>query len=117
MSDTAPEIRSWLQRLKSGLSRSKAALSDGLSSIFIKRKLDDAMLEELEDLLISADLGVSMAARVTAELAKTRYDKDITTAEVQTVLAREVSAILDPLAVPLEIDSGNRPHEIGRAHV
>src|SRR3546814_14810136 len=86
MSDTAPEIRSWLQRLKSGLSRSKAALSDGLSSIFIKRQLDDAMLEELEDLLISADPGVSMAARVPAELAKTRYDKDIPTAEVPTVL-------------------------------
>ncbi|MDA5192719.1 signal recognition particle-docking protein FtsY [Govanella unica] len=112
MTDSTPEKRSWLQRLKAGLSRSKTVISEGLTGIFTKRKLDDAMLEELEDLLITADLGVAMASRVTAHLAKTRYDKDISPGEVQDVLAREVTAILEPLARPLVIDSANRPHVI-----
>lgn len=112
MSENAPEKRSWFQRLKSGLSRSTTAISDGITGIFTKRKLDDAMLEELEDLLISADLGVNMANRVTQELAKTRYDKDISPHEVQEILAREVSKILDPLTTPLKIDSSKRPHVI-----
>ncbi len=113
MSDVAaPEKKSWLQRLKSGLSRSKNAITDGLTNIFVKRKLDDAMLEELEELLIQADLGVQVAARVTASLAKSKYDKDITSEEVQDVLAQEVTTILSPLAKPLVIDSSKRPHVI-----
>jgi fused signal recognition particle receptor len=68
---------SWFQRLKSGLSRSSSALTDGISSIFTKRKLDAAMLEELEDILIQADLGVDTAMAITERLSDGRYDKEI----------------------------------------
>ncbi|MEP2456244.1 signal recognition particle receptor subunit alpha, partial [Roseibium sp.] len=68
--DTASEPkRSWFQKLKHGLSRSSSALTDGISSIFTKRKLDATMLEELEDILIQADLGVDTAMAITERLS------------------------------------------------
>ena len=69
--------RGWFTRLKEGLSRSSAKLTEGISGIFTKRKLDDATLEELEELLIQADLGPATAAKLTAELARTRFGKEV----------------------------------------
>ncbi len=106
------ENKSWFQRLKEGLKKSKDAISGGISDIFNKRKLDDDTLEELEDLLISADLGLKTAARVTETLAKNKYDKEIEADEVRQVLAEEVSKILTPVAEPLNIESGHKPHII-----
>lgn len=99
-------------RLKQGLSRSASSLTDGISDLFRKRKLDDAALEELEDLLISADLGPAVAARVTAGLAKDKFDKEISDEEVRQALADVVSEILKPLAKPLQINDGATPHVI-----
>ena len=67
----------WFQRLKTGLAKTSAKLSDGITSVFTKRKLDNETLEDLEDLLIQADLGLETAERITATLRKTRYDKAI----------------------------------------
>ena len=104
--------KSWFGRLTSGLSRSSSALKESLVSIVAKRKLDDAMLEDLEDVLIAADLGVETAMRITESLAKGRYDKEISDAEVRAVLAEEVARTLEPVAVPLEIDPARKPHVI-----
>ncbi|MFQ5533677.1 MAG: signal recognition particle-docking protein FtsY [Sphingomonadales bacterium] len=112
MTSLTPETgkRGWLARLKAGLARSSNRISDGISGIFIRRKLDDEMLEELEDLLITSDLGVATAAKVSAELAATRYNKEISPAEVRAVLSDVVEAILEPVARPLVIDKTKRPH-------
>jgi len=109
MSDKKP---SWFQRMKSGLKRSSETLSNGITGIFTKRKLNDETLEELEDLLITADLGVTVAARVTASLAKGRYDKEIEDREVKAVLSEEIIKTLAPVAKPLVINPDNKPHII-----
>ncbi len=110
--DTGTASRGWLARLKAGLSRSSSKLGDGISGIFTKRKLDDAALEELEELLISADLGVATAAKLAANLARERFDKDVSPEEVRGALAADVAEILAPVARPLSVDPAHRPHVI-----
>ena len=85
MSDTteAAPKRGWLGRLREGLTRSSSKITDGITGIFTKRKLDDAALEELEELLISADLGPATAAKLVANLAKTRFGKEVSPEEVK----------------------------------
>jgi fused signal recognition particle receptor len=101
-----PRRPSWLQRLKQGLSKTSTQLAQNIAGIFTKRKLDADTLQELEDLLIQADLGVDTAARITTALAKGRHDKEISTEEVRAVLAAEVERVLTPVARPLQIRSG-----------
>lgn len=109
MSETQ-EKRGWFSRLKAGLTRSSSKLTDGITGIFTKRKLDDAALEELEELLITSDLGVTTAAKLTANLAKTRFNKDVDPVEVREALADDIAALLEPVAKPLTIDTGHKPH-------
>lgn len=104
--------RSWWQRLTSGLARTSSAIGSGIGAIFTQRKLDAATLEELEDLLIQADLGVDTATKIAAELRKGRFDKEIEPEEVRRVLATEVAKVLAPVAQPLVIDPARRPHVI-----
>jgi fused signal recognition particle receptor len=111
MSETAAG-GGWFGRLKAGLTRSSAKLGDGITGIFAKRKLDDAALEELEELLISADLGVATAARLTADLAKSRFDKEVSPEQVRGALAADIAAILEPVARPLALDPARRPHVV-----
>ncbi|MBL8572386.1 MAG: signal recognition particle-docking protein FtsY [Hyphomicrobiaceae bacterium] len=108
----APAPTSWWQRLKSGLSRTSSSLTEGISAVFTKRKLDAETLEDLEDVLIRADLGMDTATRVAKALAKGRFDKEISEAEVRSVLAEEVEKILAPIARPLVLDPAFRPHII-----
>ncbi len=110
--DTSAGNRGWLARLRVGLSRSSGKLGDGISGIFTKRRLDDAALEELEELLISADLGVATAAKLAADLARERFDKDVSPEEVRGALAADVAAILEPVAQPLAVDPAHRPHVV-----
>ncbi|HYH38407.1 MAG TPA: signal recognition particle-docking protein FtsY [Azospirillum sp.] len=107
-----PPKKGWLARLKEGLSKSSSKLTDGITGIFTKRKLDDEALEELEELLITADLGPVTAARMTAELARTRFGKEVGPDEVKATLAAEVAKIVGPVAQPLTIDMGLKPHVI-----
>ncbi len=111
------EKSGWFTRLKKGLKKSTSAVSDGISGIFTKRKLDDETLEELEDLLITADLGISVAAKVTEALSKDRYNKEISDEEVKEVLASEIENILTPVAKPLTLTPANKPHVILMAGV
>ncbi len=102
----------FLSRLKEGLSRSTQKLTGGISAVLTKRKLDDAGLEELEDLLIGADLGPEVAARIIASFRSTRFGREITEHEIKASLADEIAAILAPVAHPLQIDRTLRPHVV-----
>jgi fused signal recognition particle receptor len=107
----------WFQRLKQGLTRTSSRLTEGITSVFTKRKLDDETLEELEDLLIQADLGLDVAASVTGALKKSRYNSDISSEEVRAILAQEVEKVLGPVAQPLEIDPARKPYVVLMAGV
>ena len=102
----------WLQRLASGLKRSSDQLTGSIAAVFTKRKLDQAMLDDLEDILIQADFGVDMATTVTDALRRDRFDRDITSEEVRDVLATEIVNVLDPVAQPLRIDVNHKPYVI-----
>ncbi len=102
----------FFSRLKEGLSRSTQKLSDSLGTGFIRRKLDDAALEELEDALISADLGPAVARRIIRSFRASRFGREVTDPEVRAALAEEVAAILAPVAAPLVLDPARRPHVV-----
>ncbi|MGK9165548.1 signal recognition particle-docking protein FtsY [Inquilinus limosus] len=104
--------KGWFARLKEGLSRSSAKLTEGITGIFTKRKLDDATLEELEELLIQADLGPATAAKLTAELARTRFGKEVSGDEVRRALADHVAQILRPVAKPLALSPERKPQVV-----
>jgi fused signal recognition particle receptor len=101
MNDTPKQ--SWWQRLSGGLKRTSASIGGAISDLVTKRKLDHAMVDELEDLLIRADLGVETAAKVAAAMGEGRYDRAIAPDEVKDILAAEVEKVLAPVAKPLVI--------------
>jgi len=102
----------FFSRLKEGLSRSTQKLSGGITAVFRKRRLDDEALEELEELLISADLGTAAAQRVIAAFRRSRFGKEVTDDEIKQTLAEEIAAILAPVAKPLELDPTLKPHVV-----
>jgi fused signal recognition particle receptor len=102
----------WFGRLRTGLSRSTARLTGGLTGLFVKRRLDEEALEELEEALITADLGVSASQRIVERFRSTRFGKEVTDDEVKEALAEEIGSILAPVARPLELDAGLRPHVV-----
>lgn len=108
--EAEPVKKGWFSRLTSGLAKSSSKLTEGITSIFTKTKLDDEALQDLEDLLIQSDLGVATAMRITDQLSASRYDKEITGEEVKQILAQEVSTILEPVAQPLVVEGTNKPH-------
>ncbi len=104
--ENAPAAKpSWWSRLSGGLSRSSQAIGSSLADILAKRKLDRSMLQDLEDVLVRADLGVAAATRIAEEVGRGRYEKDVGVEEVKAVLAAEIERVLDPVARPLEIEA------------
>jgi fused signal recognition particle receptor len=114
MNDTTPEPtkQSWWRRLSSGLKRTSSSLGTAVAALVTKRKLDRAMLEDIEDVLLRADLGTEVAARIAAAVGTGRYDKSISADEVKSVVATEVEKVLVPVAKPLEIDGAQKPFVI-----
>ena len=114
MSDTASENtkQSWWRRLSSGLKRTSGSLGSAVADLVTKRKLDRAMLEDIEDVLLRADLGTEVAARIAAAVGTGRYDKAISADEVKAVVAAEVEKVLSPVAKPLAIDATQKPFVI-----
>ncbi|ACE93164.1 cell division protein [Rhizobium etli CIAT 652] len=109
----APQPKlSWFQRLRNGLARTSSQLTGQITALFTKRKLDDETLQDLEDLLIQADLGVETALRVTDTLASERYGKDVTGEDVSRIMASEIAKVLKPVAKPLQLDLSHKPHVI-----
>jgi fused signal recognition particle receptor len=103
---------SWWQRLSQGLKRTSATIGTAIADLVSKRKLDAAMLDEIEEVLIRADLGVDAAARISAAIAQGRYDKAISADEVKAVMASEVEKILAPVAAPLSLPAAPTPYVI-----
>ncbi len=104
--------QSWFQRLRQGLSRSSRELTSNVSGLFTKRKLDEETLQDLEDVLIRADLGLETALRITDSLASGRYGKNVSDEEVRAVMAEEIGKVLTPVAHALELDLSHKPHVI-----
>lgn len=94
----------WLSRLTSGLTKSTSRLGQGISDIFTKRKLDADTLQELEDLLITSDLGPKTAAKIVSTFSALKFDKDIGEREVRKELSKIISGMLGPVAKPLLIE-------------
>ncbi len=103
---------SWLSRLRGGLSKSTQRVTESITSIFTKKKLDQATLGELEDALIQADLGVAVAARLVEKLGKERFGKEVTDEEVRAAFAEDIAEILQPVALPLAIDPARKPYVV-----
>jgi fused signal recognition particle receptor len=101
----------WWRRLTGGLKRTSSSIGTALTDLVSKRRLDEATLEEIEDVLIRADLGMETAGRVAAAIGEGRYDQSISPEQVKAVLAAEVEKILEPLAKPLVIE-GAKPFVI-----
>ena len=113
MSDTpeTPKL-SWWRRLSSGLKRTSSSIGSAVADLVTKRKLDRAMLEDIEDVLLRADLGTEVAARIAKAVGQGRFDKAISADEVKAVVATEVEKVLAPVAQPLAIDSAKKPFVI-----
>jgi len=106
------ERRGWLGRLRAGMARSSARLTEGINTIFNRRRLDDEALLELEELLIASDMGLGIAAEVTDELRRTRFNQDVSPDEVRVALAEEVIRLVEPMMKPLRLDVGKKPFVI-----
>ncbi|MEG3619337.1 signal recognition particle receptor subunit alpha [Magnetovibrio sp. PR-2] len=103
----------WFDRLKAGLGKTSSRLTGGIGDLFTgKRRLDDDTLEELEEVLITADMGVTTAAKIAANFAKTRFDQEITDEEVRETFAADITEILEPVAKPLNIRADLKPHVV-----
>src|SRR4051794_38667283 len=114
MNDTTqdPPKLSWWRRLSGGLKRTSSSLGSAVAELVTKRKLDRAMLDDIEDVLLRADLGTEVAGRIADAVGKGRYDKMISADDVKTVVATEVEKVLSPVARPLAIDAEQKPFVI-----
>jgi fused signal recognition particle receptor len=114
MNDTTPGTTklSWWRRLSGGLKRTSTSLGSAVADLVTKRKLDRAMLDDIEDVLLRADLGTEVAARIAAAVGVGRYDKTISADDVKSVVATEVEKVLSPVARPLVIDASQKPFVI-----
>jgi fused signal recognition particle receptor len=108
----APPPPTLFERLREGLSRSTAGLSDNLTGVFTKKRLDAQTIEELEEALIRADLGAALSAKLAHAVARGRYDSEISESEVRAILAREIETVLKPVEKPLAVDGGRKPFVI-----
>jgi fused signal recognition particle receptor len=104
--------KGWLSRLKSGLSRSSQKLTEGITGIFTRRKLDNATLDELEELLIASDMGLGLADEVTSRLRRTRFGQEVSPEEVRGALAEEIAKSLSLIDRPLRLDISKKPFVI-----
>src|SRR5215218_9937725 len=114
MNDTTentPKL-SWWKRLSGGLKRTSSSLGTAVADLVTKRKLDRAMLDDIEDVLLRADLGNEVAVRIADAVGAGRYDKAISTDEVKSVVATEVEKVLAPVAKPVVIEAAQKPFVI-----
>ena len=96
-----PTQKGWFKRLKEGLHKTSSSLTTGISQIFTHKKLDEETLSDLEDLLISADVGLTVAQSLIASLRKDRLHQEISEEEVREILAQNITTLLAPYVHPL----------------
>ena len=111
LAETTPASTSWWQRLATGLKRSSSALGGAIADL-AKQPLAATAIEEIEDKLIRADLGVETSARIAEALSHGRFNTSVSADEIKEVVAAEVEKALTPVAVPLLIDTAKRPFVI-----
>ncbi len=104
--------RKWFERLRQGMAKSSKSLASGITDIFTKRRLDEATLEELEEVLIRADLGPATAARIASAVGEGRYDRDVDPEEVKRILAAQVAKVLSPAEVAFRFEEARKPFVI-----
>ena len=104
--------KSLFQKLKTGLFKSSEKISQGVKKIFVNKKLDIQTLNDLEELLIMADLGPTTAEKLTAELANEKFDKNIKPEEVRVFLAKKIEEILKEVAIPLVLNNVQKPNVV-----
>ena len=104
-------MSNWFQKLGFGLKKTSTRLTSGITDIFIKRKVDSQTLEELEDLLITSDLGVKAAQKIISSFASRRLNKDADEQEIKTELANDIETILNPCEQPFLI-TNEKPYVI-----
>jgi fused signal recognition particle receptor len=102
----------WHKKLIGGFKKTSERLTENLTGLVTKSKLDSDRLDDIEEALIVSDLGPAMAARIRAKLGDSRFDRGIDEAGVRTVLADEIAAVLFPVAKPIEIEAFPRPQVI-----
>ena len=103
---------SWLKKLTSGLSKTSARVTSSLSSLLGRSSIDASSIEEVEDALISADLGTAAAARLAERVRRHKFDGEVTAEALAGALADGITEILEPVATPLVPQPGNRPHVV-----
>src|SRR5204862_4568000 len=106
------QLRNWFGRLRTGLSRSSTRLNEGINTIVLRRRLDDAALGELEELLIASDMGIGVSGEVVAALRRTRFNQEVSSEEVRAALAEEVIRLVEPVMKPLRVDPAKHPFVI-----
>ncbi len=99
----------FFKKIKDGLSKSAKVIGDGISSVFTKRKLDDEALNELEEILIKADMGVKTSAKIIAGIRKKKFDKEVTDEEIKQSLAEEILEIFTSNIAPISEDFSKKP--------
>ncbi len=100
---------SWRERLKAGLARTRAQFGGRMKALFKRGKVDDELLEELETLLLTSDVGIEATGHLLAELkARAKRDKLETPEAIEAALAGALNELLQPLEAPLEC-SEHRP--------
>jgi fused signal recognition particle receptor len=109
MDDSTQSSGNWWQRLTGGLKRTSSSIGGAISDLVTKRRLDEAAIEELEEIMIRADLGLATAAQVADAIRTGRYNKEATPDEIKAILADEVGKVLAPVAKPLVIDAAKKP--------
>ncbi len=102
----------FFSKLSSGLSKSSSKMGTSITSLFTKRKLDDEALEDLEDILLTSDMGGKVTTRIIQNFAKTRMDKDVTGEEIKLALADEIEAIMSPREQIVDFSDGPRPRVV-----
>jgi fused signal recognition particle receptor len=110
--DEMEERRGWTSRLRAGMARSSARLTQGINTIFNRRRLDEDALLELEELLIASDMGLGVAGEVAESLRKTRFNQEVSPEEVRAALAEQVIRLVEPVMKPLHIDLTKKPFVI-----
>jgi len=103
-------MASWFQRLKTGLARTTSKLVDGIGAALGRKRVDAATLDEIEEALIAADLGPSVAARLVARLKQRKWEGEVEVDAVKRALAEDIAQILAPVAKPFALDPAKRPH-------
>lgn len=112
MSDKPEQKQGWFQRLTTGLARSSQAMTEQVTGTFTKKPLDQEQLDALEEMLIEADLGPQIAARITDAFGKARFGKSSTDNEVKEALAELVAAELADREGSFDPLSGPRPYVV-----